>query len=143
MKSLSELLPAIHEVDRTATQIWFRFYPLALHEFLKTAEDKEKTLQKFVMQGDWDSTTKLIRRTNFFTDTVFGRKLKTRLKNAPHLLANENAFDQMKSKKSPKPPRTNSKTDVSLLIGITAVGLMTLRQVGFDAFKNAEGKDLY
>jgi hypothetical protein len=28
---------------------------------------------------------------------------------------------------------------MNLIIGITAIGLMTLTQVGFDAFKNAAG----
>src|SRR5215204_4711083 len=54
LAALERLLPAIHEVDRNAVQIWFRFYPLELFRYLETAEDREKAIQKFVMQGDFE-----------------------------------------------------------------------------------------
>src|SRR5688572_26477006 len=54
LETLEEILPAIHEVDKNATLIWFRFHPLALHRYLQSAEDREKAMRKFVMQGDFD-----------------------------------------------------------------------------------------
>src|SRR5947199_4092529 len=48
-----ELLPSIHEVDRTATHIWFHFYPLALLRALQQAEDPEKLAAQLLLQGDY------------------------------------------------------------------------------------------
>ena len=40
--ALKNLLPAIHEVDRSAVQIWFRFYPLELVRTLSGTENKDE-----------------------------------------------------------------------------------------------------
>src|SRR5437773_154785 len=37
--AVSKLIPSIHEVDRTATQIWFSFYPLGLYQALAVARE--------------------------------------------------------------------------------------------------------
>ena len=36
LEALDSLLPCIHEVDRNALQIWFRFYPLDLVNYLES-----------------------------------------------------------------------------------------------------------
>ncbi len=140
LKSLNELLPAIGEVDRTATQIWFRFYPLALHNYLQNAEDKDKALQKFVMQGDWDLKNQIDSSHKFLYGHRFWKETKDAIEKRAESFNGENANLTDEIKEIAKTTANNSKNDISLLIGITAVGLMTLRQVGFDAFKNAEGK---
>jgi hypothetical protein len=52
--ALATLLRSIHEVDRTATQIWFAFYPLPLWRALEESEDREKLAQQLLLQGDYD-----------------------------------------------------------------------------------------
>ena len=140
LKSLNDLLPAIDEVDRTATQIWFRFYPLALHEFLQNAEDKDKAVQKFVMQGDWDLKNQIDSSHKFLYGHRFWKEAKDAIEERAASFTDGNADLLNEIKEIAKFAANNSKIDVSLLTGIVAVGLMTLRQVGFDAFKNAEGK---
>ena len=140
LKSINELLPVIGEVDRTATQIWFRFYPLALHNYLQGAEDKEKAVQKFVMQGDWDLKNQIDSSHKFLYGHRFWKETKNAIETRAASFNNETANLANEIKEIAKTAANNSKADVSLLIGITAVGLMTLQQVGFDAFKNAEGK---
>ncbi len=139
LNTVDELLPAIHEVDRTATQIWFRFYPLALHNYLQNAEDKEKVVQKFVMQGDYELKDQIDSSHKFLYGHRFWKEAKDAIENYSASLTSVNANLINEIKEIAKIAAQNAKTDVSLLIGITAVGLMTLRQVGFDAFKNAEG----
>jgi hypothetical protein len=39
--AMTTLLRSVHEVDKTATQIWFAFYPLELWRALAQAEDRE------------------------------------------------------------------------------------------------------
>ncbi len=138
LKSLDTLLPAISEVDRTATQIWFRFYPLALHDFLQSVEDKEKAVQKFVMQGNYELKNQIDSSHKF----LYGHRFWAGVKNAIVERAEsfENGGSEFEAKIIAKSLAEKLKIDESLLVGITLVGLMTLRQVGFDAFKNAEGK---
>ena len=138
LKSLDALLPAISEVDRTATQIWFRFYPLALHDFLQTAEDKEKAVQKFIMQGNYELKNQIDSSHKF----LYGHRFWAEVKNAivERAKSFENGGSEFEAKIIAKSLAEKLKIDESLLVGITLVGLMTLRQVGFDAFKNAEGK---
>ncbi len=142
LKSLNELLPAIHEVDRTATQIWFRFFPLALYNYLETTEDKEKAVQKFVMQGNYELKNQIDSSHKFFYGHRFWKEVKDAIEKRTASFTNENASLLDEIKEIAKSAAQNAKADVSLLNGITAAGLMTLRQVGLDAFKNAEGKTL-
>ena len=138
LKSLDELLPAIHEVDRTATQIWFRFYPLALFNYLQSAEDKEKAVQKFVMQGNYELKNQIDSSHKF----LYGHRFWAEVKNAIVERAEsfEESDEEFEAKLIAKLVADKLKIDESLLVGITLVGLMTLTQVGFEAFKNAAGK---
>src|ERR1051326_9494180 len=52
-ETLAELSPAIHEVDRTATQIWFYFFPLALLRAFEQSEDPAALARELLMQGKW------------------------------------------------------------------------------------------
>src|SRR2546423_6044811 len=52
--ALEQVLPSIHEVDRDAVQIWFRFYPLSLHRYIATSADREETLRGLNMLGSFE-----------------------------------------------------------------------------------------
>ncbi len=140
LKSLDELLSAIGEVDRTATQIWFRFFPLALHDYLQTVEDTEKAVQKFVMQGDYELKNQIDSSHKFLYGHRFWKEVKDAIEKHAASFTSEDANLTDEIKEIAKTAAQNVKADVSLLVGITAVGLMTLRQVGCSAFKTAEGK---
>ena len=47
------LLPSIHEVDKTATQIWFAFYPLSLLQALAQADDPELLAAQLLLKGEY------------------------------------------------------------------------------------------
>jgi len=140
LKTLDELTPAIHEVDRTATQIWFRFYPLELYRFLQNAEDKDKAIQKFVMQGNYELKNQIDSSHKFLYGHRFWKEVKNAIESRADTLTTENVSLANLIKETAKTAAQNAKADESLLTGITAVGLMTLVQSGFEAFKNAEGK---
>ncbi len=140
LKSLDALLPAISEVDRTATQIWFRFYPLALYDYLQSAEDKEKAVQKFVMQGNYELKNQIDSSHKFLYGHRFWKETKDAIEKRATSFNSETANLEVEIKEIAKTAAQSAKVDVSLLVGITTVGLMTLRQTGFDAFKAAEGK---
>ena len=51
--TLTALLRSIHEVDKSATQIWFGFYPLGLWQALTDSEDPEKLARELLLQGNF------------------------------------------------------------------------------------------
>ena len=139
LKTLGGLLPAIHAVDRNATQIWFRFYPLSLHKYLQTAEDKAVAVQKFVMQGKFELKDRIDSSHDFLYGHRFWKEVKDEITKRAESFSNENADLSNEIKQIAKTVAVKVKANESLLVGITAIGLMTLTQVGFEAFKNAAG----
>lgn len=139
LETVSRLLPEIHEVDRNATQIWFRFYPLSLHRHLERAEDLESTLHGFAMQGDYALNTQIDTSHNF----LWGHRFWADVKHAT--IERSSAFEDEKMdlaneiRMIAKSVAAGTKQDSSLLIGITAVGLMTLVQTGLEDFKRTSG----
>ena len=134
------MLPAIHEVDRNATQIWFRFYPLALHNFLQNAEDKAVAVQKFVMQGDFDLKDQIDSSHKFLYGHRFWREVKDAIVNRAENSGDGGESLSAEIKRIAAATAEQARTVESLTSGIAAVGLMTLAQVGFEAFKNAKGE---
>lgn len=133
------LLPAIHEVDRNAVQIWFRFYPLALFRYLQKAENKAALVQKFVMQGNYELTSQIDESHHF----LYGHKFWSEVKNAvSERLANGAPASDLATeiKSIAKSAAGKVNADESLLTAISAVGLMTLVQSGRQAFESSAGK---
>ena len=151
LKSLNDLLLAIHEVDRNATQIWFRFYPLTLFKYLQSAEDKAAAVQKFVMQGDYELKNQIDSSHKFLYGHRFWKQVRDEITNRAEIFtdgsdgANANKYDEGENltneiKQIAQAVADKLNINESLTVGITAIGLMTLTQVGFDAFKNAAGE---
>jgi ferredoxin len=134
--AIEKLLPAIHEVDRNATQIWFRFYPLELFRFLESAEDREKAIQKFVMQGEFELKNQIDSSHRFLYGHRYWKETKTAIENYAASFKDEAAdLSQVIEEIAGA-----VKADKSLTLGIAAVGLMTFNQVGLEAFKTAPGE---
>ena len=136
LAAVEKLLPAIHEVDRSATQIWFRFFPLELFRFLESAEDREKAIQKFVMQGDFELKNQIDSSHKFLYGHRFWKEVKAAIENMAESFKAETAD----LSKVIEDAAGAVKADKSLTLGIAAIGLMTLNQVGLEAFKNSVGK---
>ena len=140
---VTELLPYIHEVDRNATQIWFKFYPLKLFRVLQKAEDPQKLVQKFLMQGKYKLADQVDESHTF----LYGHRYWSEVKEAVESYAesfqptgHEKLEDEIL--KVAKEVASKTKTDESLLVGITAVAFMTLAQSGLRTMKAASGKVL-
>lgn len=139
LSALETVVPEIHEVDRNATEIWFRFYPLALFNYLKETEDREQAIRAFAIQGDFELTDQIDTSHSF----LYGHRFWPEVKAAIEARAgefNDNSIDLPgEMRKIAATAAEKAKTDVSLTLGIAAVGLMTLAQVGLEAFKAAKG----
>ncbi len=138
-ETLSRLLPEIHEVDRIAAQVWFRFYPLPLHRYLEKAEDVETALHGFAMQGDYSLLTQVDTSHKF----LWGHRYWADVKHA--IIERSKSFESDKIdlaneiRMIAKSAANGVKSETSLLMGITAVGLMTLNQTGLETFEAAKG----
>ncbi|MBK6722301.1 MAG: (2Fe-2S)-binding protein [Acidobacteria bacterium] len=139
LAAVEELLPLVHEVDRNALQIWFRFYPLSLKRFVDAGESREETLHGIAMQGDFELDGQIATSHHF----LFGHRFWPKVKCVIEKLAEdfkgkpETLTDLIKEVSIVVAEK--KKVDRTLTNAIAAVGLMTLTQVGLDAFKAASG----
>ncbi|HEX8142117.1 MAG TPA: hypothetical protein VF553_05935 [Pyrinomonadaceae bacterium] len=139
-RALSGLLPFIHEVDRTATQIWFAFYPISLFRALQQAADPEELARRLLLQGKYrlrdqiDSSHKFLYGHRYWPDV---KKSVEQYAASSAAAASTPLADQIHE--VAKATAKQAGAEESLLIGITAVAFMTLAQVGLEAFKAAPG----
>ena len=141
--ALASLLPSIHEVDRNATQIWFHFYPVALLRAFEAAEDPAKLAQELLMQGRWFLKDQPDSSHTF----LYGHRFWPETKRAVARLAEEgetfegHALEEV-VREVARAVAGERKVEESLAVGIAAVGLMTLRQLGLAEFKRTPGEVL-
>ncbi len=134
-EALRRLLPLMHEVDRTATEIWFHFYPLVIARALRSGDDRAYIVRKLWLQGQPDLADHFDTSHTF----LYGHRYW------PLVAAAING--DMSSGSAPASPDLPSvireiagriarqaHVDDALTIGISAVGVMTLQQIGVDAF---------
>ena len=139
--ALTTLLRAIHEVDRNATQIWFSFYPLSLFQALQQAEDPAKLAQQLLIQGNYQLKDQIDSSHTFLYGHRFWPEVKLAVvQHAREFKGESPLADQILA--VAMNAAQQAKVDKSLVVGITAVAFMTLRQVGLEAFKAAPGKML-
>ncbi len=137
---LTNLLPDIHAVDRNATQIWFRFYPLELFRALQTAENRDELIQKFLMQGNYELKNQIDASHKFLYGHRYWKEVKEAIEKRAENFSDETADLANEIKQISKTVAEKLKVDESLIVGIAAVGLMTLLQTGLENFKNAKGE---
>ncbi|HEX6716486.1 MAG TPA: 2Fe-2S iron-sulfur cluster-binding protein [Pyrinomonadaceae bacterium] len=141
--TLTTLLRSIHEIDRNATQIWFSFYPLSLFEAFERSEDPETLAQRLLLQGKFYLKDQIDSSHTF----LYGHRYWPEVKAAVQKHAGEFSrsdtralADQIFSVS--QLVAQQAKVDQSLVIGITAVAFMTIRQAGLAAFEAAPGQML-
>ncbi len=139
--ALTALLRSIHEVDRNATQIWFAFYPLSLFHALERADDPEKLAQQLLMQGNYRLRDQIDSSHTFLYGHRYWPQVKATVqKHAREFSGSDSLSDQILS--VAKQAAAQAKVDQSLLVGITAVAFMTIRQAGLEAFEKSPGNML-
>lgn len=138
--AVERLLLEIHEVDRNATQIWFRFYPLALHRTLETAENRDELIQKFILQGRYELKDQIDSSHDFLYGHRFWKDVKAAIEKRAETFSDETTDLADEIRHIAKAVVEKLGQNISLTLGISAVGLMTLVQVGLENFKNVSGE---
>lgn len=138
LATVEKLLPAIHEVDRNAVQIWFRFYPLDLLNYLESADDVEEAMKGIAMQGDFGLLDKIDSSHRF----LYGHRFWPQVKAAVEARAESaEGFTCLKTEITniAKTSAVAAKSNDTLTMAISAVGLMTLVQASYEDLKKAPG----
>lgn len=139
-EALETLAGSVHEVDRNAVRIWFRFYPLALREYIFSAEDRDVALHGLAMQGDWDLSDQIDTSHTFLYGSRFWPAVKKAILKrsadfAEGVVELESEIGEVADLVSKE---TGAGRDLTL--GISAVGLMTFRQAGSEKFSATSGE---
>ena len=140
--AVTTLLRSIHEVDKSATQIWFAFYPLRLFKALNEATDPEQLARQLLLQGEYDLKDQIDSSHTF----LYGHRYWPQVKRA--IADHATAWTQTDASLADQVLEVANKVanelkvDASLVVGITAAGFMTVQQVGLEAFNAAKGEVL-
>jgi ferredoxin len=132
------LEPSIHEVDRSATRIWFYFFPLSIARALQQAEDPEQLARKLLLKGRYRLKDQIDSSHQF----LYGHRYWPEVKSAVATLAASSSAPASldlaaQIRDIARDVAAHARVDESLLVGITAIAFMTLQQVGVKAFKTS------
>ena len=142
-KIVQQLLPHIHEVDRDATQIWFQFFPLDFMHVLQKAENLPELEIQLQLQGNYFLKNQIDSSHSFLYGHAYWPHVKTAIVGFAEAHNGPDSLDlsaQIRSVASQAAKK--AKANENLAVGITAVGFMTLQQVGLAAFKASPGKTI-
>ena len=132
------LAPSIHEIDRNATRIWFAFFPLELHLAAEQADDRAAFVRKYGLMGRWRLADQIDTSHHFLFAHRYWPQVKTNLQTFADAHS-DGDLPALVTAIADRAART-ARVDRELLLGLTAVALMTLRQVGAAAFEAAPGR---
>jgi ferredoxin len=139
-RALEEIAPTIHEVDRNATRVWFAFFPLALARAFERAADPEGLARKLLMQGRYRLGDQIDSSHSFLYGHRHWRAVKeVAAEYADSFSAGANRSLAEGIRAVARAAASKSKVEESLLVGISAVALMTVAQAGLEKFKASPG----
>jgi ferredoxin len=131
---IGELQGSMHAVDRTATRIWFAFFPVKLWRALAASEDFAATAKKLTIKGQ----PLLREQVDSSAEFLYGHRYWPQVKAAVSeyaatAAAGKSISEHIKAVAQRVAPQV--KASEALLLGITAVAFGTLQQVGAEKFK--------
>ena len=138
---LDRLTPSIHPVDRSATRIWFGFWPLELRAALADPSTKEETVRAMDLEGKWQLEEILDAEVDF----LYGSKYWVPVKKAA--LAHAERYEKPEGKDLEQRIRevanevaASEGVHPSVVLGISAVAFMALQQIGVEALAKIADK---
>jgi ferredoxin len=138
--AVESLIPSIHEVDRNAVQIWFRFFPLELFRHLEAAEDREKAKSKLAMLGRYELKGQVDASHRFLYGHRFWKETKQAIEKEAETFTCRDLDLVEVIQSIAISVSERRQVDRKLTTAIAAVGLMTLVQTGLEDFKAAAGE---
>jgi ferredoxin len=129
-----------NEVDRPATRIWLAFYPIALARLLDQAPDADQLARELLLQGRWRLADQVDSSHWFF----YSHRYWPTVKRAAVLLAEQTTGRVAGPlagvvRDVAQSAATELSMDRTIVMGIAAVAVNTLQQVGLEALRAAPG----
>ena len=135
-RTIEMLAANIHDIDRDATRIWFAFYPLRLHVALEAAEDRKALERKLGLMGRWGLADRIDSSHRFLYAHRFWPQVKSAVSAMEHPPEQLGAVITQVADAACR----TARVDRERLLGLAAIALMTLRQVGPEAFAASPGQ---
>jgi ferredoxin len=135
-RAVETLSAESHPIDRDATRIWFAFYPLELHLALEAAADPAAAARDLRLMGRWRLADQINASHRFLYGHRYWPQVKLAIETFDRLPDNLSELISAVAESATR----RARVDREALIGITAVGLMTLRQVGVTSFAATPAK---
>jgi ferredoxin len=134
------LVPFMHEVDRDATRIWFQFFPLALADALAAADDPDELARRLYLEGRYRLADQSDASHWFLYGHRYWPRVRAAIVSRAESQAPSSSLDLASIiREIAREAAAASGADEALLVGIAAVGLMTLQQTGLAAFRQGSG----
>jgi len=138
--ALDALCPEMHPVDRDATRIWFHFFPLPLADAVSAAANLPELSRRLRLAGDYSLATQ-VDTSHWF---LYGHRFWPSVKAAIIAWSESSSGTATDLSSSIRAIATQAARSAgapsSMLIGMSFIGLMTLRQVGPDQFRRGSGR---
>ena len=141
---LDAIEPAIHPIDRNATRIWFSFFPLGLHVRLEQAraegpESEANLVRRMRLMGRWRLADQVDSSHRFLYAHRYWPQVRTAILGLEEATDPQASLATIVQAVGEAAART-ARVDPEMLLGMSAVGLMTLRQAGSEALAAAPGQ---
>ena len=134
LRAVHRLEGAIHPVDRAATRGWFHFFPLRLQEALETSSEPEALAGHLRLQGRWRLADQRELSHWFLFGHRYWADVRAAVARSGATSGAPGSLDLAAQVQGiAKDVATERRIDPSWVVGITAVALRTLRQVGLPA----------
>jgi ferredoxin len=137
--TLEELLQCIHEVDRNAVQIWDRFFPLGLHAYLEAAEDRDEAIRGLALQGNFELKEQVDSSHKFLYGHRYWKTVKAAIVAESQVFTDQKPTLLQEIKQIGMLVSEKLKVERPLINSMVYIGLMTLNQVGIEAFSATDG----
>lgn len=139
LNAIEELLPSIHEVDRNAVQIWFRFYPLSLKLAIDAAENREEVIRGFALQGNFELKDQIDTSHHFLYGHRYWKTVKAAIEAEAAVFTDQTPELADEIRDIARLVAEKLSVEPQMIIAMVAIGLATLNQSGLEAFKAASG----
>jgi ferredoxin len=130
-RAVDRLRAAIHPVDREATRVWFHFYPMRLQRAIERADAPAALEQHLRLEGGW----RLAEQRDASHQFLFGHRYWPEVCQTVQRFASRPVAPgslDLAAQVQEMARELSARLDVatSWVVGITAVALRTLQQVG-------------
>lgn len=137
LRTLERVDRAIHPVDRAATRIWFHLFPLTLQQLMERP-DAADLARRMTLAGRWRLSEQIDRSHAFLYGHQFWPIAQRAVLGYAEGPAAPGSLDLgMQIQEAAARAAADARVPADRLVGITAVAMRTLQQVGYAAFAAA------